>query len=675
MSKGTWVKPAARVYAPLRWVSVAVTPRTVGRAAGAGGAFDVFGSGAAVAATWRAGRWRYADPFASSDPAALMRYVEDQAADRKGTWVVSPDATAALTMLGAWVEWDRRKATWAGGQKPPGRSPAATSPRPGVSGRTTPPDAAPNRPESTATDPVIVHTLVARGNPTIVRYTTGGRTLTWVSASQYTAATCADTAARLGIPPPGEADRDAAGFLPDDLSIWTANVWLRHMCELSDWWRAVGGGPWSATAGGLGLSFVRKRIQPKTILSHTDDCARGLEERGLYGGRASVWCVAPVGRGNLPPASLGPSATVRQYPRVPGPVELWDVRSMYPTILEREPFPVRYVGILDAPTPTMLAAAARDYLILADVILDTPVGEYPYRDGERLSFPAGRYRTVLPGPELAAALAAGHVKETIRAVTYRPGRPFTAAAGELVRLRREAEAANDPARAGFVKMLSNAWSGKMAQRKYDWQRAPKVAPLKEWGEWIELDADGVTVRRFRAAAGLVWERIPHKHGGRPLGAVYAFLTSYARDIMRSVRAMLPPRSVVSQDTDGVWVCGDGRAAFSEVARTLSLRGYTITRKLEQPSGRWLGPRHYWTPAGWVLSGFHRPGHGTRSGTWSDTYSRIAPLGTSSRPPIGVETLTRDNLTLTLDVDGAVGPDGWVSPLVIRPPRTPSPSGA
>lgn len=678
MGKGAWVKPAERVYAPLRWVSVVVRPRVVGRTDAGGGAWAAFDRATVVGATWRAGRWRRGPVGVYAGGPDALRAVESHAAGRKGTWVVSPDATAALTMLGAWADWTERKAAWAGGRKPLPMPDAATSPRPGVSGPIPPAVSPPaGRGESPPT-PIIVQQLITRGNPTIVKYSVGGRSLTWVSASQYTPATAGAVAAQLGIDPPAAGGRNPDADPDDEHDEWQANVWLKYMCDLSDWWRDVGGGPWSATAGGLGMSFVRRRLSPKTVLSHDDDTARGIEERGLYGGRASVWCVAPVGRTDPPPAQLGPTATAKQYRRVPGPVELWDVRSMYPTILERELFPVRYVGILERPSPELLASAARDYLLIADVVLDTPAGEYPYRDGETLRFPAGQFRTVLPGPELAAAVAAGHVKDCIRAVTYRPGRPFALAATELKGLRRAAELEGNEIRASFVKMISNAYSGKMAQRKHDWVRRPDVAPWQDWGQWPEDDGPGRPPKWFRAAAGLVWEKVPHRHGGRPLAAVYAFLTSYGRQLMASVRAMLPARSVVSQDTDGLWVVGPGRERFTEVAQALERRGYTIVRKLDQPSGIWLGPRHYWTTGGWVLSGFHAPSPGLRAGTWSDTYMRLPPLGTSSAPPIGIETVTRDNLSLAIDLDGAADARGWITPRVIRPPyrRTDqSPPGA
>ena len=675
MSKGYWIKPATRVYAPGRWVSVVVRSRLVTRTDLGGGAWAVFDRAAVVSSVFRAGRWSTGPVAAFTDPAAALAHVEGLAADRKSTWVVSPDATAAITQLGVWADWTARKAVWAGGQKPRGALPAATTPRPVVSRRTRPNPGRDAQDTNTPADPVIVHQLITRGNPTIVKYSVGGRTLTWVSASQYTGAGCAAVGRQLGIPAPGGLPRDPDRDPDDEHDEWQAIVWLRYMCDLSDWWRAVGGGPWSATAGGLGMSFVRRRLAPKSVLSHTDDTARGIEERALFGGRASVWCVAQVGAGNPPPATIGPTATATRYPRVAGPVEMWDVRSMYPSILERERFPVRYVGVIHRPSLSELQDAGRDYLLIAEVELDTPVGEYPYRDGDRLRFPAGRFRTVLPGPELAAALDAGHVTECVRAVFYLPGRPFARAAAELKGLRAAAELEGDEIRAGFVKMLSNAYSGKMAQRKYDWVRRPDVAAWADWGQWPEPTPDGSGVVWFRAAAGLVWEKRPHRHGGRPLGAVYSFLTSYGRALMRGVRESLPPKSVVSQDTDGLWVVGAARDRFTTVAQALERQGYTLARKSVRPSGRWLGPRHYWTTGGWVLSGFHLPTPAATAGSWSDTYTRIPPLGTSAGPPSGVQVVTRDNLLLSVDCDGAVGPDGWVTPRVIRPAYSPIPRSA
>lgn len=665
MSRGTWVKPAVRTYTPNRWVVVCLTPTVTPRAGASPGEWQTWGAGSARAVEMRRGRWRVTAETRSTDARSLLAWIHERSADRRSTWVLSPCASQAATLLGLWDEWDRIGAKWSGPGGVATGEVASCPARPGV-GRELNPQARGTPPtQSQAADGVSVHQLIARGNPTIIKYSVAGRRLTWVSGSQYTSASESALARSLRIPPPGESDRDRDGYRPEDTSAWRCEVWASFITRWCDEWRGMDGGPWSATIGGLAYNYVRKRLAPKSVLSHAEHAARDLEERALFGGRASVWCLAPVGTAAPPPPTVGPAGTVRQYPPVAGPVELWDVAGMYPTILSREDFPTMYVATLETPSVKSLRTAATDYFVIADVTMHAVHPEYPVRRGERVTFPLGTVRTVLTGPELRRALDADEVTGCVRATLYRRGRPFAVAAAELLGLRAAAAATGDEVRESIIKSLSVSFAGKLAQRRHDWVRRPNVAPKVDWGEWSDLDVMTGAARRFRAACGLVWEREPHRHGGRPLAACFAALTAYGRELMRGVRESLPPRSVVSQDTDGAWVVGPARDGLTAVARSLARRGYTIRRKQESRSGRWIGPRHYWTDRGWVLSGFHRPDYAISSGRVRDTYSLIPQLGTCSGPPAGILTLDRDSGLTEIDPDGAVDADGWVTPRVCR----------
>lgn len=507
---------------------------------------------------------------------------------------------------------------------------------------------------------------VLNGKPDIIKYSVKGKTLTWVSGINYLPLSEEGLAGSLGFLWPRSGGPVPSGSVVLRDTADRAELWMLAFQRLFDWWRDIDGGPWAYTVGGLSLSFFRRRLKPKTVLSHSDDRARELEERALFGGRATTWYYGTVGdyRTPGPDGTAGPPRS--PYGAVPGPVELWDVSSMYPTILRDKDFPTKLLHHWPAPSVSFLGELLDQWCVIASVRLRTDRPEYPTRDGDRVSFPVGEFDAVLCGPELAFALKCGHVLSCYQAASYVRGRPWQTAADELIALRRDYDDRGDLAWGTFVKLLSNNFGGKMAQRKKGWARRPGVPAEKDWGAWREVMPDGSLGPRYVALAGLVWEVTDPSTPVRPLAAQFAYLTAHGRALMRDVRATLPPGRVVSQDTDGVWVLDPTEAERRRAVRFARRVGFRLRRDRRASAGRWLGPRHYWTPDGWVLAGVSDPGRWVDGRSCEDRYS-INPIHQSCNKPPSVVYDYRRRINLDqMPADGPIGADGWVSPRVLGP---------
>lgn len=593
----------------------------------------------------RRGTWHPGPAKTFETGESFHDWLESYAQTRSATYVFAPVASNALTLSGFWARVAREGVRWEGGEQP-ADDPQAPAP---------------------AAVPYIARTIVLRGRPDIVRYGRAGRSLVWLSGRQYFDLPDTQLAAAVGYSRSGGTSSDR---LPD-VSTWgpaeRAGLWLQAITRLADWWRSVDGGRWADTVGGLALNFFRRRLSPRTILKHRDVSAGQLETAALWGGRASVWYVGNIhvqkaaGEAGIP-VDVPRSGNVEA-----GPVTLVDVRSMYPFLLASKPFPVRLVGVIDRPKPAALPDLLKTHGVIASVELDARHPEYPARTGDRVVFPTGRVSTVLAGPELERAHRGGEVRQVFRLAYYEMGRPFEPMARALIEMRDAYRREGNPGWELFVKLLSNSFAGKLAQRRTRWERRPNVSPEMEWGEWSTCNHHGKTLSLYRALAGLVWEKLDCPAERRAMGQCFAYLTSYGRCYMRLVREHCPPQSVVSQDTDGLWLLPAGLSAV-RAAGLLAADAPGLLRVVKSAAvGRWWSPKHYVADGLWTLAGLTAGAEWSDGTTFTDRNTSNPIHQTVHAPPDQIVEYTRQVTLTTVPVDGTVDPLGWVHPLVWLPP--------
>lgn len=672
-----YVKPAERCYAPRHLVAVAVEGRPARTAEEGSKGEEVWHRAAVAWSVFRNGKWRPAGSVIPATGAELLDIVHGLAEERKGCWVVTPNAQYVLTLAGMIRRWEEEGAKWNRGRGVAAEAATTPSPDPRSASPVLNSPGETRMPSGSAADTPIVSTCILRGQPDIVRYSLAGRQFTWVSGHNWWPATEEAIARAVGHEWTRGDSRPGPRRVPVRSPRDRAALWLRAMQRTADWWRQIDGGPWAATIGGLAMSYFRHRLKPKSVLSHQVPEAREVEEKAVWGGRAQVFTLASIGpttarskAGHAQPPDSG-------YPRLAGPLEHWDIASMYPTILATQQFPVRIWYVHESPPLGRVASDLQRLGVIADVMIETETPDYPCREGESVVWPIGRFRTALAGPELRRAVEAGHVAHCFRSISYTLGTPFADAAGSLLQLRQQAKIVGDPAWEILVKSLSNAFAGKLAQRKFDWVADAKVPPLMSWGEWMERRRESGKMERFRAAGPLVWRQVEHQYKGRPLASCFAYLTAYGRQLMYELMRLIPREQLVSIDTDGLWVRHPSPALFTNVRRHAAAQGYTLRRTAGSDAGKWYGPRHYWTQAGWILAGYHEPRRLGRDLTFRDSQVSIPPAELKEGAPKRVKISWRTTRLNTLANENHADHEGWVIPTrlssLMPSPTSPDPA--
>lgn len=580
-------------------------------------------------------------------PAALIEsgedlhdWIESLSVPKRCLYVVSPVASDCLTLSHFWNRLDRVGARW---EKSASHGKHVDT-------------------SHNADDKYVVRAMILHGKPDIVKYSRHGAGFSWFSGYQYFNAHEEELAHTIGYEWKigGPIDTRRETLLRDVCE--RAEMWAHLFTELADWWRTVQGGPWGMTTGQLALSFFRSRLAEKTVLVHRNERAKRVEAHAIYGGRASTWYFGDVGADKYDYNAHPYLPKLSEYMMENGPIHHFDVRSMYPHLLASERFPVRWICNRDNTSLDYIRNSLNDQCVIATVRLGSNVGEYPLRRNDRVIYPCGEFDTVLCGPELGRAIDDGIVMRVYNSCHYQSGKPFAKMAHELLAMR---DVSRNTERHGwdmFIKSLSNAFSGKMAQKGGKWEEYTKYAALQQWGEWPALDADTGKLQRFKAISGLAFVYVEDELSGKPMGAAYAYLTCYGRYVMRLAREGLPARSVVSQDTDGLWLLCESPTIAPSPQLNMGPRAGQFRHVETSPFGRWYSPKHYCTETGWTLAGLHRPIHQSGGVEYTDSYSRNPICWSPDHAPRHVVTVHR-NITLKLTAEhGSIGGSGWVDPI-------------
>lgn len=644
--KGYYLKRTGRGTTPGLFVSVVVSSRTVhGEESDPRCRTRVFHS---VAVAWsyhsRSG-WTHPRTLRFGTTDAFWGWLDAKGKQGRRCYVFSPIASDSLTLLAFWTRRHAHRAGRLDGDTDTARVRHGTLPEGGIS----------------------IRRLVVNGRPDVIGYSLSGCSYLWLSGRQYWDYSSPELCRLFPPAAAGGLSGDAQSVSVMPRMVGEATSWLRAMTTFADWWAGMDAGPFPRTIPSAAMQFFRSRMTLKSIVVHRDEEAYRLERAACHGGRASLWYYGTIvdrsGRVVLSDERpVGYSAA-----EMDGPVYRLDVRSMYPSLLRDRMYPVRLVRYSERYTVDDIQSLARRYGVIAEVQLDTDRDEYPCRDGESVSYPLGRFRSVLCGAELDRAILDGIVKTVWRAAVYEMGRPFHAAAAELCEMRELYRSRGQTHFELLAKLLGNSLAGKLAQRPRGWQEVTGVAHHPEWDVWIDYNADTRVVTHKRSIAGRVYEYRDIGVGQGCLTASFAFLTSYGRSLMRSYREICPCRSVISQDTDGLWVNADGLA---------SLRGTYADRDVasigqlaligSHSAAYWLSPKHYCTPDGWVLAGYHHPGL-PRKGMVRDTYD-VNPVRTGcTGPPTTVDHFVINRKLPSPPPAYMIDADGWSIP-----PRLPEP---
>lgn len=639
--RGTYLPHSSKSWIPRAIVTVSLSPLYEGRPGDRGITVERWGSAVVCASRIVGGKWVDAAPVTAYTEEELRDSIRVACLPERTVWVIAHKLDQMLALSRWWDYAERTGIKWIGQR----RVPAAVE-------------------EATAGVCNILVSQVAIGSTVgILKFCQGGRKYVYLSGSQF------GIGSRGGCQRPPTQDRSLVKETQSGQSGCTSGTYesaagmLREARGIFDWWKRNARSAIGLTVGQCALSWMRSHAKPRSLCTHTDSRVHHLERLSAIGGRASVWYVGEVGRTGLPPRIHSTPDGERKTLRIPGPLTHLDVRSMYAHLMATKLLPSSLIRHISSITPRSLDALCDTYGVVARVTIRTDTPEYPLRTSSSVQYPIGTFNTTLTAPELISLRKDGQILAVHEAALYELTDALQPAAQKLLDAATEAEKSGDESVLKWIKALRNTMAGRLAMRSGRWVRHQKADGWERWGEhWIRNIQAG-TAERYRWICGLAWRWDDSESDRGPYTAAFSTLAAHGRTYIREIRSALPQRSVVSQDTDGLWIVGECKHVCGLLASRMGENPGQLRVVANADTARFWGPRHYVFDGSWVLSGFCEPvvsEEGSR--IWD--IRRSAPFcGKMTEPPRECLEYTRQSyLTLTL-TGGRVGPDGWVKPIV------------
>jgi hypothetical protein len=301
----------------------------------------------------------------------------------------------------------------------------------------------------------------------------------------------------------------------------------RSIGQLMDWWDAGRFGNWSLTGPSTGWSSYRHHKPRPRVMVEPDPQARALEQRAITGGRRGVSQV-----GLLP---LGLYADV-------------DITTAHLAVMGNFLLPARRLKHFDRLEFSHTALRSQVIDVVAECEVETAAPRYPWQSGRGIFYPVGRFRCVLAGPEIRAAMERGELRAIGPGYTYLLGNHMQGWAHWLAGLLDESST-DAPATA---KLAAKHWSrcvpGKWAGHTSE--VVAKIAdPRPGW-----LIERGWLVKEARPADFLLighelWTIRRDDWADDAFPAILAFIQAHTRVALSRLLDLAGPAAMVS-NTDG-----------------------------------------------------------------------------------------------------------------------------
>lgn len=299
--------------------------------------------------------------------------------------------------------------------------------------------------------------------------------------------------------------------------------------RLLERWEKEKNGNWQFSASGLAWSNYRHKFMHEPVAIHNHAEALHLEWECYNGGETRCWF-----RG-----------------RVDKPLVHYDVNSLYPYVMLDNMYPTALIDHFKGDCYDKLSTYIDKYCTAAEVTLNSEVDCYPYRDGGKIIYPVGVFRTVLCGPELLRAYDSGHINAVHSLSIYTGGNIFSPYVLHWWSEKYLCKKKGDKAGELFAKLMLNSLPAKFAQRSPMWVDNGEIPVVKPWRVFPWKDPLTGTVYPARSVG---WQG-QYLSGRKPtendFPLIFAYVTAYARGYMRALRKSIPKHLLYYQDTDSL----------------------------------------------------------------------------------------------------------------------------
>ena len=377
------------------------------------------------------------------------------------------------------------------------------------------------------------------GVTTIISVRKPGKSILFVDSLNWFAESLATIGDRIGFPKgtvdfKTVSDSDLSTYCHRDVEIllemFKAFVRFLHTNRISRLCYTLGSTAFAAYLFGA---------YDHTIYIHNNEQAIDLERESYRGGRTECFFI-----GELPHATY----------------HVVDVNSLYPYVMRKHNYPVRYQKIVKAIDPQELVVNLRTRSAIARVTLNCNESVFAVRR-DRLIFPTGRFTVTLCSPELQYALDRNWIESVDRCVYYEHQPIFKRYVDKFYTLRNKFRAKSDKLYEQFIKLLLNSLYGKFGQRADVWNKIgvdPDAPPHEE------LCYDYETGKRYklRYLLGTIYESRTKIEAYNSFPAIASHVTAFARMYLWEIMRQAGSEHYFYCDTDSLLLDSVG---FSRLA--------------------------------------------------------------------------------------------------------------
>lgn len=287
-------------------------------------------------------------------------------------------------------------------------------------------------------------------------------------------------------------------------------------------------GNFQTTLASQAFAAYRHRYMPHKILIHDNESVSKAERESYYGGRSECF-------------RLGNIREKLYY---------LDVNSLYPTVMSKHEYPVKYERQLYRPSVTELTNQMRTYAVVARVTIEATEPCYPVRHDGRLVFPVGTIEGYYTSPEIQLAIDRGELVSVRWAALYERANIFSDYVREMFALRQRYPKDVNPTFNYCIKTLMNALYGKFGQNGNQWDEVKDEYEFFT-GTLLFMDPDTNKVRKLRRRLGVVQEFMRRGESRNSFPAIAAHVTAYGRAYMLELFQKVGWDNVYYTDTDSL----------------------------------------------------------------------------------------------------------------------------
>jgi hypothetical protein len=302
--------------------------------------------------------------------------------------------------------------------------------------------------------------------------------------------------------------------------------------------------------------------------------------------------------------------------------------------------------------------------LAARVTVETDEPAYPLARDSDIIYPIGKFTTVLCGPELADAVAKKRVRKWHELAEYDMSQVTGDFARRMYIERERADHENDQEVSTWAKQVLNSLPGKMGYRHRCWETVPGAVAPEAWGEWHQLDGDGILVR-WRSLAGVCQREVTGGYGPDAVPAMAAWICAHGRYRLLQAIRVAGWENVAYVDTDTLIVNETGLESLVNTERLCGNHLGQLELRAGWTDCEIIGIKHYIENGSLKCSGSPHGVYTDSKDGKSRWYTPAISESARSRVPMGTVARRVDVPRAGTYNHGVVQPDGTVQPHLIR----------